>query len=55
LLVPGTTAPFTRQVTVSSWYFGCCVSTQTTSSGPTWPSGVFASAIAFAFRRPVMR
>ncbi len=55
LFVPATTSPFTRQVTSSSWYLGCCVSTHSTSSGPTSPTGVLASAMALALRRPVIR
>ena len=47
--------PFRVHVVRSSWNFGCCVSTHTTSSGPTWPSGVCESAIAFAVFRPAIR
>ena len=55
LFVPGTATPLMLQVTSSSWYFGWPVSTQTTSCGPTSPVGVCPRAMAFAFRRPVIR
>src|SRR5688500_14018253 len=54
LWVSGTTAPFSVQVTSSSWYFGCGVSTHTTSVAPTMPAAVDAIGILLALRRPVI-